>query len=134
MQMTTALLDPSTNPSTNLQASYPSHQALQHSSRIQIRRAWTPGEIERLIQLVQDYQTQWSKILKVDAQMAIPMLQNRTQVQLKDKARNMKLDYLKAEMELPPGFEGVTISKAHKETFRRLGIAVEEDLVPVTQE
>lgn len=134
MQMTTALLDPSTNPSTNLQASYPSHQALQHNSRIQVRRAWTPGEIERLIQLIQDYQTQWSKILKVDAQMAIPMLQNRTQVQLKDKARNMKLDYLKAEMELPSGFEGVTISKAHKETFRRLGIAVEEDLVPGTQE
>ncbi|KAJ9651690.1 hypothetical protein H2198_009037 [Neophaeococcomyces mojaviensis] len=128
MGMTTALLSPSANPSTNLQAAYPSHQTTH--ARIQVRRSWTPGEIERLIHLIQEYQTQWSKMLKVDAEMDVPMLQNRTQVQLKDKARNMKLDYLKAEMELPPGFEGVTVSKAHKETFRRLGIAVEVDATP----
>lgn len=89
----------------------------------QTRRPWTADEIERLLFLIGKYGCAWSTIKKADERMVDPQLLERSQVQLKDKARNMKVDYLKAEMELPEGLTGVTISKSHKVMLKGMNIA-----------
>lgn len=89
----------------------------------QTRRPWTPPEIERLMHLMRLYGCAWSTIKKADERMVDPQLTERSQVQLKDKARNMKLDFLKAEVPLPGELSGVTISKGHKEMLRGMNIA-----------
>ena len=60
----------------------------------QVRRPWTVAEIECLIDGVQKYGTGWAAIKKLD-DSGPKILVHRNQVGLKDKARNMKFDYLK---------------------------------------
>lgn len=115
-----------------------SYEAYQHAQRTarsntafatslprppQTRRPWTAPEIERLLYLMRQYGCAWSAIKKADQNMDVPQLLERTQVQLKDKARNMKLDFLKAELDLPGELVGVTISKGHKEMLKGMNIA-----------
>lgn len=89
----------------------------------QNRRAWTPDETERLIDLIAIYRTAWTMILKADAEHEDgPELQNRTDVQLKDKARNIKMDYLKGRIPLPEGFGSVSIGPRLKNKLTELGI------------
>ena len=64
----------------------------------QVRRRWEQNETDRLYELIKMNGPRYAKILKDDQDKEIfpdPMLQNRGQVQLKDKARNIKFDYLK---------------------------------------
>jgi hypothetical protein len=70
---------------------------LQHNRRpAQMRKAYSPEEVDRLLDMIALYGTQWARILREDnVHPDGPMLQGRTQVQLKDKARNIKLDMLK---------------------------------------
>lgn len=110
---------------TALSGSHRQYQALGPQS--QIRRAWSPLETQRLLEMIGDHGCRWSLILKQDAKRAQPALQDRNQVQLKDKARNMKLDYLKAHLPLPENFEYVTISKYHKVQLRQLGIPLGDE-------
>ncbi|KAK5102116.1 TTAGGG repeat binding factor [Exophiala xenobiotica] len=95
----------------------------------QVRRPWSAEELKRLIELMKQFGTSWAKIKQADDRMAVPQLTDRSQVQLKDKARNMKLDFLKAEQPLPEFIENVTISRGHKEQLRARGLGVpgEED-------
>lgn len=66
------------------------------SSRLrepQIRRPWTNEETEALIELIGEYGTSWTFLKQRDEQ---ERLKRRDQVALKDKARNMKFDFLKS--------------------------------------
>ena len=68
----------------------------QNRRPIQTRVAYSADEVDRLLEMIALYGTQWARILREDnAHPDGPMLQGRSQVQLKDKARNMKLDALK---------------------------------------
>ena len=60
----------------------------------QVRKAWTEEETERLLDLIEEHGTSW-KLLKAEDFTAGNILASRDQVALKDKARNMKMDYLK---------------------------------------
>ena len=60
----------------------------------QVRKGWTEEETERLLELIEEHGTSWA-LLKNEDFAAGEILQSRDQVALKDKARNMKLDYLK---------------------------------------
>ena len=60
----------------------------------QVRKGWTEEETERLLELIEEHGTSWA-LLKNEDFAAGNILQSRDQVALKDKARNMKLDYLK---------------------------------------
>lgn len=113
-----AVADPSTSRSAQ-------HLPLPRAP--QQRRAWTDAETERLLWLMRRYGCSWSTIKKADEQMVNPKLLDRSQVQLKDKARNIKMDYLKAERELPDEFINVTISRAQKDSLREMNIAVPGD-------
>lgn len=66
--------------------------AARTKKKVQSRKAWTDLETETLINLIQDHGTSW-KVLK-DKDLKKVLL-DRDQTSLKDKARNIKLDYLK---------------------------------------
>lgn len=60
----------------------------------QRRSAWTVAETDTLHHLITEYGTSW-KLLKDQDLMEDHVLEARDQVALKDKARNMKMDFLK---------------------------------------
>ena len=60
----------------------------------QVRKGWTDEETQRLLELIEEHGTSWA-LLKTEDFAAGNILASRDQVALKDKARNMKLDYLK---------------------------------------
>lgn len=61
----------------------------------QQRQQWTWIETERLVDLWEKYGNQWALIKSKDAEMTTPLLQARTNVNLKDKMRNYKIDKLR---------------------------------------
>jgi hypothetical protein len=70
-------------------------RANTHERPAQIRRAWTEKETDHLIALIEEHGTSWAYLKKIDAESGKNFLVGRDQVALKDKARNMKFDYLK---------------------------------------
>lgn len=99
--------------------------AAQHPiKQPQTRRAWEYEEIEALLFYMEKFGPVWARIKEADSESRSPRLEDRTQVQLKDKARNMKLDFLKAEKTLPWYLENVTINQRHKEDLRKRGIVI----------
>ena len=60
----------------------------------QSRNAWTSEETEMLHYLITEHGTSW-KLLKIEDLHQDHVLEARDQGSLKDKARNMKMDYLK---------------------------------------
>ncbi|KAL8724538.1 MAG: hypothetical protein Q9181_006781 [Wetmoreana brouardii] len=87
------------------------------------RTFWSADETERLLELIQGVGTSWSLLQKFDNKHPDgPMLESRDQVALKDKANNMKMDYLKDGQVLPKNFESVVIKRRQIEELLRLGI------------
>lgn len=64
----------------------------KQTKKVQIRKAWTERETETLIDLIEEHGTSWTLLKESDTD---GVLKFRDQVALKDKARNMKLDFLK---------------------------------------
>lgn len=87
----------------------------------QKRSAWTAAETDTLLDLITTYGTSW-KLLKEQDLMQGHVLEARDQVALKDKARNMKMDYLKANRVLPMNFDRIPLSKPQIERLRGGGI------------
>lgn len=64
--------------------------------RVQTRTPWSQEETERLLDLIAEYGLSWSLLKKMDQiHPNGELFQARDQVALKDKARNLKVDYLK---------------------------------------
>lgn len=66
--------------------------AARTKKKVQTRKVWTDLETETLINLIQDHGTSWKLLKDKDVNK---ILLGRDQTSLKDKARNIKLDYLK---------------------------------------
>lgn len=65
----------------------------------QSRKGWTQLETDRLHNLIAAFGCGWARLKMEDAQHPNgPLLEDRDQVALKDKAQNMKSDYIKYEM------------------------------------
>ena len=62
--------------------------------KVQRRNAWSAEETEALIEYIETIGTSWVQILTADKTDG-NVLQSRDQVGLKDKARNIKMDFLK---------------------------------------
>ncbi|KAL9009190.1 MAG: hypothetical protein Q9173_005757, partial [Seirophora scorigena] len=90
---------------------------------VQVRTSWSQEETDRLLELITDHGTSWS-YLKVmdDNHPEGKLLHERDQVALKDKARNMKADYLKSDVPLPLNFRAIPLSKALVQRLNAVGI------------
>ena len=62
--------------------------------KVQVRKAWTDEETGLLLDLIEEHGTSWRLLKQIDFENS-HILRDRDQVALKDKARNMKLDFLK---------------------------------------
>ncbi|MCJ1464648.1 hypothetical protein MMC07_003261 [Pseudocyphellaria aurata] len=87
--------------------------------KAQTRTPWSDEETKTLISLIGDHGISW-KLLKEQDNGSI--LKLRDQVALKDKARNMKFEFLKAGPFLPQNFEYVPLNKMQMDKLRGLGI------------
>jgi len=75
------------------------------------RRSWSDDELQALMNGLDAVKgPHWSQILALYGQggSISEVLKNRNQVQLKDKARNLKLFFLKSGVEVPEYLKGVT--------------------------
>ncbi|KAL8943562.1 MAG: hypothetical protein Q9211_000943 [Gyalolechia sp. 1 TL-2023] len=71
-------------------------QTARVAKKPQVRIPWSGEETERLLELIEEHGLSWSKLKKMDKyHQDGARLSRRDQVALKDKARNIKLDYLK---------------------------------------
>ena len=109
----------------------------------QIRRPFTEAETQRLIDLIAHYGCSWSLLKQKDYQHPDgALLEHRDQVSLKDKARNLKMDFLKwviylcscpvgsfantmsrSKCALPEGFEDVRLGQRLASTLHSLNIS-----------
>ncbi|OQE29723.1 hypothetical protein PENSTE_c002G05210 [Penicillium steckii] len=96
-------------PSSQSRWSQANDPVLHEAHLPNMRRRWTADENERLITLVGRYGTRWAEIKAQDdicpRSDGGPKLQGRTQVNLKDRARNIKKAHEKQGKPLPMNFE-----------------------------
>lgn len=91
--------------------SLPDKKPLPSSTSSSVRQPWTKAEEEALLEgLDRVSGPHWSQILALYGRggSVSEVLKDRNQVQLKDKARNLKLWYLKMGKEVPVALRGVT--------------------------
>ncbi|EAU30848.1 predicted protein [Aspergillus terreus NIH2624] len=92
------------------------------------RKRWLPQEDNRLIRMMRLFGVKWAKIEKEnEIQPLMPdelSIEDRNQVQLKDRARNLKMKFYREGQPLPPNFDKVTMGKKYYDQLRRLGINV----------
>ncbi|KAL8987041.1 MAG: hypothetical protein Q9177_003720 [Variospora cf. flavescens] len=91
--------------------------------KVQVRTPWSEEETDRLLDLIADHGISWSYLKTMDEDHAQGSLfRNRDQVALKDKARNMKADYLKSGVPLPLNFDLIPLSNALVQKLAAVGI------------
>ncbi|CAG8579215.1 7700_t:CDS:2 [Gigaspora rosea] len=71
----------------------------RNNNRQQLRKKWNTSELQALEDGMKEFGTHWARILEKHGTSNGP-LSNRTQVQLKDKARNEKQRRMKAGMDV----------------------------------
>ncbi|KAK6502200.1 TTAGGG repeat binding factor [Arthrobotrys conoides] len=93
-----------------------SERPVRHYERPKPRGAWSKPEVQILIKAVGEIGTRWSTIRDnyFDG--------SRVDGQLKDKARNLKLQYLKSGKKLPHNFEHVTFGEKMMKELKKFGL------------
>ena len=86
----------------------------------QKRKAWTSEECDALIDGIGQYGNGYAT-LKAEDSKHRDFLHDRSAEDLRHKARNMKFDYLKAGVTLPPGFDAVLLDKKFKDKLAAMG-------------
>ncbi|CAG8976934.1 hypothetical protein HYALB_00008845 [Hymenoscyphus albidus] len=86
------------------------------------RSYWSPSDEQELVRMIEKHGCAWS-VIERKARFDV----ERNQVQLKDKARNMKVNFIKAKVDLPYNFDQVTIGKKELAIIRRFIPEYEED-------
>ncbi|KAL2134197.1 hypothetical protein VTI74DRAFT_762 [Chaetomium olivicolor] len=87
----------------------------------QVRSSWVRKDVSLLIKAVNTYQCKWSTIEKEIKAGVIPFERPRDQQALRDKARLLKQDFLKADAVLPRGFDLVVLGKKEREAVKACG-------------
>lgn len=73
----------------------------------QRRQAWTDSDSLVLLELIRDYDAKWSVMERHNHRFQYA----RNQQAYRDRARNLKVDYLITDRVLPPGFDKVALGK-----------------------
>ncbi|KAI3398620.1 hypothetical protein diail_8968 [Diaporthe ilicicola] len=80
------------------------------------RRPWTAHDTQQLVRAVNVYKAKWSTIERAIKEDHIPFnVPERDQQGLRDKARLVKVDILKTDSHLPPGFDLVVLGRKEKD-------------------
>ncbi|KAK4221627.1 hypothetical protein QBC38DRAFT_461282 [Podospora fimiseda] len=87
----------------------------------QVRSAWVRNDVRMLVRAVDEYGCKWSVIERMIKEGTIPFERPRDQQALRDKARLLKQDFLKADGLLPRGFDLVVLGKKEREAVRACG-------------
>ncbi|AEO65042.1 uncharacterized protein THITE_2111580 [Thermothielavioides terrestris NRRL 8126] len=87
----------------------------------QVRSAWVRKDVSLLIKAVHAFQCKWSTIEKEIKAGTLKFERNVNQQALRDKARLLKQDFLKADAVLPRGFDLVVLGKKEKEAVIACG-------------
>ena len=114
----------------------------------QARKAWTLAETDALTYYIGRYGCRWSRIQRKDLRRFDGILGERSQGDLKDKAKNMKYDYIRSvfndvgldivnlvlicsrtRVTLPRKFENIMLDKKFKVRLRDAGIDYEQDQI-----
>ncbi|ERF71417.1 hypothetical protein EPUS_08686 [Endocarpon pusillum Z07020] len=91
--------------------------------KLQTRTPYTPAEEARLIELIEEYGTSYTLIKQLDEQHEDgPLLLEKSQVQLKDKAQELKFQFLKTGAPLPANFDTIPLRNRLKEQLEALGV------------
>ncbi|KAF7505116.1 hypothetical protein GJ744_001256 [Endocarpon pusillum] len=91
--------------------------------KLQTRTPYTPAEETRLIQLIEKYGPSYTLIKQLDEQHEDgPLLLERSQIQLKDKAQDLKFQYLKFGAPLPVNFNKIPLRNRLKEQLEAMGV------------
>ncbi|ROW16440.1 hypothetical protein VPNG_02679 [Cytospora leucostoma] len=86
------------------------------------RKPWTAHDTRELIHAVDTYKAKWSTIERAIKEGHIPFnVPERDQQGLRDKARLTKVDMLKTDAPLPPGFDLVVLGRKEKEMVIAVG-------------
>lgn len=104
-------------------------KAATSTGEIKSRKRWTIEETGTLINLITQYGVSWAQIKKFDEANG-DVLMDRDQVNLKDKARNIKFDILKSQQPLPPNFDLVTLSATMKAKLANKNPPETTEIVP----
>ncbi|KAK3393134.1 hypothetical protein B0H63DRAFT_457502 [Podospora didyma] len=80
----------------------------------QTRSAWVRSDVRLLVKAVDTFKCKWSVIEKEIKAGTIPFDRPRDQQALRDKARLLKQDFLKADGILPPSFDLVVLGKKER--------------------
>ncbi|KAK5143944.1 hypothetical protein LTR04_001722 [Oleoguttula sp. CCFEE 6159] len=97
----------------------------------QHRRAWTDEEVNALLDLIAEYGPRYSMIKKIDMD-GDNVLVDRDQTALRNKAENMKFDFIKSGqagdtgMGLPTNFHLVPLKRRQLEQLQKFGIDLEQ--------
>lgn len=81
---------------------------------------WSEGETNRLIRLWEANPNEWGKIERLDDASEDPQLANRSQVDMKDKMRNVKAALLRDGFKLPEIWVLVKLSVSQKRSLTNL--------------
>lgn len=77
----------------------------------QYRSPWPAEDTAKLIAAISKHGCSWSVLEAVLNTLSTP----RSQQQIRDKARNMKVDFLLGDLPLPHGFDGIALGKKERE-------------------
>jgi len=86
-------------------------------TKTQTRTPWSPHDTNHLIDMIAIYGGNWSTIQKVGG-----FERDVDQVGLKDKARNIKVDFLKSGGFLPKNFDCVALGAKEKAKVKAVGM------------
>ncbi|OIW30504.1 hypothetical protein CONLIGDRAFT_281864 [Coniochaeta ligniaria NRRL 30616] len=87
----------------------------------QSRTPWSRNDCKALIRAVDVYKAKWSLMAQEIAKGVIPFEHPRDQQALRDKARLLKQDMLKADACLSPGFDLVVLGKKERQAVIACG-------------
>ncbi|EJT79157.1 hypothetical protein GGTG_04245 [Gaeumannomyces tritici R3-111a-1] len=87
----------------------------------QKRTAWSTHDCTQLIRAICDHEAKWSKIAAGIKNGEIPFDRERDQQALRDKARLLKVDMLKTDQILSPGFDNVVLGRKERRAVEEVG-------------
>ncbi|BCR91525.1 uncharacterized protein ACHE_70368S [Aspergillus chevalieri] len=120
-----------TSPPSSTAAAATTTTTATTSTDSKVRVRWSSEEDKRLMRLIRECGTSWSDLVRQNhaepVQEGEVRIEDRDQVQYKDRARNLKIIYYREgrQDELPKQFEYVTMSKRDKESLRKRGIEID---------